>query len=449
MSHVIALGSSATEATQESNRDFFKLFLFSLVVVSIPVKNFAYVLPPLYVLAQLLWFDTAAAVRTVLFMATVVTISCTSLFVDAIRGQETNLPGVILGIVTFMPLFIMISARPSMQVDDTLFRRISRCVAWYVIFQTIIGTIQFAASGDPDAVSGTLGLFDLVSGSITITQMYFGFLMISMVLFLMLDWSTWLAKTGIVAGLVVTALSQSGHQSFFFAGALGLFAVLQSRRVGLMLGTGCVLSALVALVLYFYPTTLTSAESWYDKTVNSPDSPKRLSVDGARPILSDPKNLILGTGIGQYSSRAALVSSGEFLSVSLPSVVVGQSLYFRRYLTPGLASFEERGEGSAISKPYFTWLSVVVEFGLVQSVAIAAVVCLTLKRCFRWMYQPCPEVARAGMLGGVAVTFFLLCCMVENYAEFPQAVFIPYLLFVVGSSWAQQTLALTQPPPSE
>ena len=449
MSHVTAQERSLIEASQKSDRDFFRLFLFSVVLVSIPVKNVAYVLPPLYVVAQLVWFDTVAAVRTILLVATVTVISCLSLFVDASRGQETNLPGVIVGIVTFMPLFMMIGERFSMEVGDALFQRISRCVAWYVICQAIVGTVQFAASGNSDAVTGTLGLLDFQLGLITIAQMYFGFLMLSMVLFLMLDSSTWLARAGIVAGLVVTALSQSGHQSIFFVGSLGLFAVLQSRRVGLMLGTGCVLTALVALVLYFYPTTLLNAEMWYDTTVNSQDSPKRLAADGARSILSDPKNLVLGTGMGQYSSRAALVTSGEFLSVSLPSVAVGQSYYFRRYLGPGLASFEERGEGSAISKPYFTCMTLVVEWGLVQSVAIAAVIWLTLARCFELMRQPCPYVARAGMLGGVAIAFFLLCCTVENYAEFPQAIFVPYLLFMVGFSWAWQAHLSGQSAPSE
>jgi hypothetical protein len=441
MSHAIAHDQPLTEASEQCNRVFFGLFLFSLVLVSIPIKNFAYVLPPLFLLAQLLWFDTAAAVRTLLIAASVVMVSCISLFVDSLRGQATNLPGMLLGILTFLPLFMMVAERFDKEIDDATFRKVSRLVAWFVILQTLIGSFQLVVSRNPDAVTGTLGLLDFQLGSVTITQVYFGFLMLSMVLFLLIDPSTWLAKAGIVAGLLVSALSQSGHQSVFFAGALGLFAVLQFRRLDLLLGAATVLAVLAALVLHFYPATIANTRQWYDKTLNGSHSPKRLALEGASTMLQDPKNLLLGTGIGQFSSRAALITSGEQFRYSLPEVFLGQSDYYHQHLQPGLASFDKRGEGSAISKPYFSWLSVIVEFGLVQSLVIAACSVLALLQCVRFMYGSLPEVAWLGTLASAAFVFFLLCCMVENYLEFPQAIFVPYLLFGTGICWARHRTA--------
>ncbi len=434
MSHAIAHDHSLTEASEQSNRAFFGLFVFSLVLVSIPIKNFAYVLPPLYLLAQLMWFDTPTAVRTLLLVTFVTVVSCISLFVDTLRGQAINLPGVLVGILTLLPLFMIVGERFNRRIDDALFRRISQIVAWYVILQAGIGTLQFAISRNSDAVGGTLGLLDFYAGSITIAQLHFGFLMLSMVLFLMVAPDTWLARVAIVSGLAISALSQSGHQSVFFISTLCLFGVLQAKKFRTSVGIGSGLVVMTALVLYFYPTTLTTAKSWYENTVERPDSPKRLAADGARTILSDPKNLVLGTGIGQYSSRAALITSGEFLRVRLPSLVTAKSDYFHKHMVPGLVSFERRGEGSAISKPYFTWLTVLVEFGLLQSIALAALIFLVLGRCFRMMRDPVAAIARVGLFGGAQVVFFLLCCGVENYAEFPQAIFVPFLLWVAAFS---------------
>lgn len=439
MSHAIAHESTLDDALDQSGRAFFGLFLFSLILVSIPIKNFAYVLPPLFLAAQLLWSDTAAATRTLLLALLVTVVSCSSLFIDAIRGQTTNPPGVFVGLVTFLPLLMMTTERFRRPVDDALFQRILNVVAWYVIVQAVIGLLQLAATGNPDAVTGTLGLLDFHTGAITIAQVYFGFLILGMVLFLMLDARTLLTKIGIAAGMIAAAASQSGHQCIFFVAALALWAILQTRRVAVMLAVGTLAAGLFVLVLVLYPATIDHSRQWYAKTVDNPGSPKRLALEGAGAILSDPKNLFLGTGFGQYSSRAALITSGEFLSVPLPHVVTGQSDYYRQYLVPGMDIFEQQGEGSAISKPYFSGLSVLVEFGLVLSLVVVAALAWNLVRALRMMYSPHPRMAQAGMLACTGITFLLLCCLVENYVEFPQAVFVPYLLYVVGVSWARQT----------
>lgn len=443
MSYAVVHDRTLSEVPERSDSAFLGLFVFSLVLVSIPIKNFAYIVPPLYLVAQLFWLDTATAVRTLLAIAFTTCISCLSLFVDSSRGQVVNLPGVLLGALTLLPLFMMITARFDHRVDEASFRLISRIVAWYVILQAIVGAVQLAASGNSDAVCGTLGLFDFLLGSITITQVYFGFLMLSMVLFLLLDYSTLLAKVGIVAGVIVSALSQSGHQSVFFAVSLLCFAVLQSRHLKMMVGVGCVLIGLLTLVLYWYPDTVDNSKQWYDKTINTPDSPKRLAVQGAKIILSDPKNLLLGTGLGQYSSRAALITSGEMLRLPLPALVTGQSDYYRNYLAPSFEVFKERGEGSAISKPYFTWLSILVEFGVLQSMAILFLAIAMVGKCITYMYDSSLSKARTGMVGAIGFVFLVLCCSVENYAEFPQAIFIPYLLFVVGLSRASRSVSPT------
>jgi hypothetical protein len=47
------------------------------------------------------------------------------------------------------------------------------------------------------------------------------------------------------------------------------------------------------------------------------------------------------------------------------------------------------------------------------------------------------QLGQTGFAMTVGILFFVLCCFIENYAEFSQAVFVPFILFVVAGSRAQ------------
>ena len=75
--------------------------------------------------------------------------------------------------------------------------------AWFVIVQSVIGVLQFAASRNGDAVAGTFGLLDFYYNNISIAQVYFSFTLFGMILFLMLDFRRPIARIAIIMGLLV------------------------------------------------------------------------------------------------------------------------------------------------------------------------------------------------------------------------------------------------------
>ena len=81
-------------------------------------------------------------------------------------------------------------------------------------------------------------------------------------------------------------------------------------------------------------------------------------------IASQPKNFLLGTAMGQFGSRAAMISSGEYLSMALPKPLVGESEYYRQYMLPPLHEYNAHGEDSAMSQPCYTMMNLVVEMGV-------------------------------------------------------------------------------------
>lgn len=422
--------------TSESQR-FYQLFLLCMFLIPIPVKNLAYLVPPLYLLIQLV-SGNAAAIRAVILVITVATVSTLSMSIDSFRGQQINLPGFFLAMLTYLPIFLLLCERFDQPIDDALFGRLINTTAWFVIVQSAIGVLQFVVSHNGDAVAGSFGLLDFHFNTISIAQVYFTFTLFGMILFLMLDFRRVIVQVAIIVGLIVCTLAQSGHQTIFFAVSFGLFSVIQKKRSSAVLYGVILISLSFFLVNELYPSTFAYTGAWFRKVVEEPESPKRaLAADGVR-IVNDLKNAILGTGIGQYSSRAALITSNDYLSRDLPNILVGKSKYFSDSIEPANEIYEDSGQGSAIWKPYFSILSVIVEFGIVQSLFIFGVLLAHVRKNLTYMASPVPQIALTGMVSNVGLLFFILCCAIENYAEFPQAIFLPFLLYVAAQSRAKR-----------
>jgi hypothetical protein len=368
-------------------------------------------------------------------------VSSVSLLWDSLRSYEVNVPGMLFAILTYLPLIMIFAERLNKPIDDRLFGRFVKIACWFVIIQSLIGFVQFAISGNPDAVCGTFGLFDFLEGGITITQVFFTFTMFGMILLLFIAPLNRLSLFAILIGLLTCALAQSGHQTMFFITSLAVLGLTRITRPMSVLISASVVAVAFAATMIAYPRTLEHTREWFDKVVYSSQSPKRMAIEGGLTTLADAKNLVLGTGLGQYSSRAALISSNKYLTIQLPAILSGVSSYHSRFIVPANAFFREVGEGSAISKPYFSLLSLFVELGLVQFAVLAGIIAVAFFQNLRLMRSRLRTVARVGFVANVGIVFFLLCCTIENYAEFPQATFIPFLLYVTAVSKAKTDLA--------
>lgn len=418
-----------------SGAAYYRTFVVCLLLISVPIKNFAYLVPLAYLAMELLLGNPRTALRTIGLACIVFCVSAVSLLIDAFRGYQVNLPGMAMAGLTYLPLLIMLAERSNKKLDDRTFDRFAIVCSWFVIFQSAIGLCQFAASRNGDAVCGTFGLLDFLQPAVfAIGQVYFTFVVFGMVLFLLLSPKYPLTQFAIVFGLIACALAQSGHQTIFFLASFALCGAVRFWRPKVFLTAASLVVVTGFLMFYFYPRTYELSVEWYRKTVISSNSPKKLATSGGLAVAEDSKNLVLGAGAGQYCSRAALITSNEYLSVDLPSVLTGESEYATRELRVAKAIFEEVGEDSAISKPYYSLLSIFVEFGLIQSLLLAGVFLAGLVRNLKLMRSEHPQVAAIGMYSSVGILFFLFCCTIENYMEFPQAILMPIMLYITAAS---------------
>ncbi len=422
----------------------YHAFLACLILASLPIKNLAYVSPAIYLL--ILWWhgEHRLVGRVIMLCSATLFVSCIAVLWDHLGGHSVSFPGLLFGILTYAPLFVVLCETFGRTIDASTFEKFAKVCAWFIIFQSVVGVFQFVATGNADAVCGTLGLLDGVRQSITIAQVYFTFIIFAMILFLVPLMNQRFFSVAISSGVLICLLAQSGHQTIFLIVTLVACGLSRISRLGTLVRTVAAAAVMSLLMLQFYPNTIWLAHEWYGKVMDPTNSPKRSVVEGAITVLDNPKNLLIGTGLGQYSSRAALIASDEYLSLRLPQILTGRSDYFKDYIHPSLELFNEIGEGSAMAKPYMSAISLPVELGLVITFVLLTVIC----RCVFWsariMLGSDGELGWLGFAMSVGIIFFVLCCFIENYAEFTQAIFVPFILFVVAGSRAQTVLCSTE-----
>jgi len=433
-----------SEPVTKDTNALFQAFVACLIVISLPVKNFSYVTPALYLL--ILWWHGERRLlgRVVVLCSVVALISGIALLWDHLSGRTVNPPGLWLALLTYSPLFVVLCETFSRTIDQATYDKFARVCAWFILFQSVVGLIQYVATGNTDAVCGTMGLFDGFVPSITIVQVYFTFVVFGMMLFLAPVANQRLNQVAIAAGILVCVLGQSGHQNIFFVVALVGCSLTRMSRIGTVVRTVVAAAVLCLLVVELDPETFEVAQEWYRRVTDSSDSPKRMVYEGALSILEGPKNMLIGTGLGQYTSRASLMTSNEYLNVSLPPFFTGKSDYFEDYISPSLVLFEEIGEGSAMAKPYMTMISLPVELGLVVSIVLLAVICRRFVWCAGLMAGNGEQIRWIGLSMMAGTLFFVLCCFIENYGEFSQAIFVPFILYIVAGSRARTIQQVAQ-----
>jgi hypothetical protein len=421
-------------------KGLYRALLACLVVASLPIKNLAYVTPALYLLILLLHGEYRVVCRVALLYAVILVASCVAILWDHLGGRVVNLPGLWMGLVTYAPLIVIVCETFDRTIDDATYDKFINVCCWFILLQSAIGVLQFVATGNGDAVCGSFGLLDGFQQSITIAQVYFTFTILGMILFVLPAANRWLPRVAITAGALSCVLAQSGHQTIFFIVSLMIAGMLRISHIATLARTVVAVGVTAVLVLVIYPDTIWLTREWFGKVTDPSSSPKRLALDGAASILSEPKNLMIGTGLGQYASRAALITSNEYLAVELPALLTGKSDYYNDYIHPANLLFEQMGEGSAIVKPYMSVVNLTVELGLVISIALAWVMCRAAIRSVRLMMGSDGQLGWIGFSMTVGILFFLLCSCIENYAEFCQAIIVPFILFVVAGSRAQTIL---------
>lgn len=340
-----------------------------------------------------------------------------------------NVPGFFWGILTHAPFAILLFRSPLTHFSDTLRFKINKFFSVYIIVQFSIGVVQYILSGNVDCVCGTFGLLDFRTGNITISQVWFTFNILGICFYLISQKD--LGKFGFVAvviAFITVVLAQSGHQLIFLGIPIAILLFRYLTNIKLLFVSIIAVTTVVVAAIVLVPETFTVGKSWFQRIAQSQESPKKIAVQKALEWQAEePSATVFGLGLGQYLSRASLIA-GNALDPNrkLPDLISGQSTFLVDFEIP-LKGMLERGEGSAMSKPYFSLLNLYAEFGLMGTIALALFIVYVIAKGFL-------NNNSFTTFHIATIVFLLLCSIIENYFEFTQALIVPFLLITLTSN---------------
>jgi hypothetical protein len=432
----LPLEAASAEATPLSReeRKLLAAFIALIIIVAFPGKALFYLSPAILILISLFAGGFIRFWRLFGVVFGMVALSLVTITFDRVDGRHANMPGLVFGVITYLPIFILWSLSKDFRVSEGFAWRLANTCLVFILIEAATGAVEWVVGGrEPDLVNGTLGLFDTATNERTISQVNFCFTLFCMIVYCAIWIRKHRMKLACCVALATALVAETAHQTLFFMGlmpALALTGGRRFRRFAAATGISCMV---VAGAFFVDPSLMDHIDKWAYKVLLNPRAPKRLAVTGAVEVMQG-KNLLLGVGLGQYSSRAAILNSGSGTkTVNMPKSLVDTSTYYDRYMTLPVFIFQQTGESSAMAMPYFSVLSVITEFGLVVAALFLFKIVQTVIENIR-LGAASPEAWRVSCYCNFFIGFLLLCSFIQNYLELTQAIMVPIILYIVSKA---------------
>lgn len=131
----------------------------------------------------------------------------------------------------------------------------------------------------------------------------------------------------------------------------------------------------------------------------------------------DKMFLLFGNGIGNYSSRAALTCTGEYINGYSKFFNESMSKYTKTYIYPNLMNVMKNKLGS-MDTAYSSIITIQGELGIIG-------ILFFIVYWMKLFISNKEEVSRTFLL------FFILSCFIENYLEFAKVICVVFFLYFI------------------
>jgi len=329
--------------------------------------------------------------------------------------------------------------------------------AGYGILQGVVGFLVRGTldGATGDFVRGTIEL-NLLSHAGTGSNQMYAILMSTLLLFVVaatpgrgvrrkrqptaIAWLAWL-QASVMHSIVylAAATSMAGLGDTFLrvrnkllGGQRGRWKTRLKLFGALAVTAGVVMLALpqnlATLPRHVRDTFLISESGVSEKAVATYNTIFRLSRD-------EPVQPFVGLGLGQYSSRAALIRSGEYLSARVPIPVYANE-YTQAYILSLWESFSERHPGGGSTYfPFYSWLSVYGELGILGVVAVTVLLAMTAWRILR---RRSAVFRYLSLVTLILLIYVAMLGLQDNYWEWTQAIFPAFLILRLAIQYLER-----------
>lgn len=143
------------------------------------------------------------------------------------------------------------------------------------------------------------------------------------------------------------------------------------------------------------------------------------AVEAASLLKSEPFHAIFGFGLGHYSSRAALIASGEYLRDQPNFIPINTSEATREHVVPywNRSIWSVQYQDGVMNQPFFSVQSIVMELGLFALLCVCAI--------FAGLFRRSSYLLNTGrgavfVVNAVGLSFVIpLILFSDNWLEYP------------------------------
>lgn len=434
-----------TDAFRRSSvyaRAYFYVFLLGMVLCWSPSKPLAYLAPWLGIGLFLLLTRSQRVLARVLL---ILLIWAAPLPLYALLTPGFVLHSAMLTLLTY-GTFIFLFAIPTKPLaNPRLSERMLTVARWVLLFEASWGILQGLASASRTGTfDGATG--DAVAGTIRPFTVYPDFsnamFATNVALLLLCLFPSFVqerkGKLPVLLGSIALILASVLHVLLLLAISVAVAFVLYypgffKRKAGLFSLFGLSVLALLAVVLL--SNNFATVNSFARQTIAG-ETPRSQTVSRVvtEATVQYPWLSLIGIGPGQFSSRAGLIGTGMYFGgpenpKPIPLLPQGMSTPFEEYVLDTwlrMALNPTINDTSSTYKPFFSWLSIYVEWGLIGVLLALGITGNLLWRVWRRRSYSSQRLQSAMISAGIM--FIFLLGIQENYWEVSQAIFVGTVL---------------------
>ncbi|MDJ1484994.1 hypothetical protein QNI16_31130 [Cytophagaceae bacterium YF14B1] len=435
-------------------KPYFESFMVALSLSLLPIKIFSYVVP----FVALFWFIVRSSSgrvlqRTLMAITGIVVLLGFYYIIYLYQGTSFLLGNSVVAIFTYSTFFLLLVI-PGRGISSSFsYEKYAPVLKWVILIEGIIGILQFVivtVTGityiiNGDSVQGTIGIDAILNGNAGFGNQIF---VISMIFFIFLFIPYVLQQHKyyyvVLVGLLSIMLAGVLHVFVSLVWAL-LFTILFYRKnlifsdLSKIIG-GVAMALLMLLPLEFFFPGISKTTAVFFQIYQDRDSPKFEAMDNAFDKLPEQYPLVslIGLGPGQYSSRAGLISSGNYYGSKMNFLPNEVSEPFRKLFQHTWLEYthgSDRYGNSTMHRPFFSILSLFAEFGFVGLGLFLGCILyffMKIRLLFVFFKERKNKVnTYLAFAMGVLLIMLVFISTFENYLETVQALLPGMMLFKV------------------
>lgn len=450
--------STETPTAHNYTQAYYEIFILTNLVVWLPSKMLAYAVPFLAIAWYLIRARSGSGlIRVVVALGLYAFLTLFYLLWGKYVHVEFVLQNAILCIITYgsFLFFMAVPKNALSHLSDHM--RYIKAMEWIILIESALGIFQAVAyvainggnfdSATGDVVQGTLSPLSFLdpAGNFN-NQIYTANLLVLLMFYIPYVVSQRKGYAIAAIGFLAILMASVMHLLIAFLVAIALIAPYYSRSLIKISGTRlilvvCIVLALV-LAMFLQPKNFALISYYFERIVTN-DSPKtEATVVSVTKLPQEyPWVYVIGLGPGQYTSRAGLIGTGHYFGEfkkpkPVPFINEQISEPFKKYIYKSwedVSTNVAKYGNSTMSRPFYSALSIVMEWGYVVFFCILFVLIASIRRIKRWYLN---HIASKDMLRSFyalacasLLVFYFMMAFFENYLEVTQAIFPGLLLF--------------------